>query len=120
MVWWTSWISLNQHLFKVTSREYPKWFYSRIIESNISEFQDIAADKATTMGHIKREHLSGTKCVVPNQAMLTAADDTFASLLSQQIASDLQSRTLAVQRDTLLPKLVSGQVGVGENIWRNS
>ena len=109
-VWCGGRAALNQHLFKVTSREYPKWFYSRRIQSNLSEFQDIAADKATTMGHIKREHLSSTKCVVPDRAMLTTANDTFANLLSQQISFDLRSRTLAAQRDALLPRLLSGQV----------
>ena len=116
-VWCGGRAALNQHLFKVTSREYPKWFYSRIIESNISEFQHIAADKATTMGHIKREHLSSTKCVVPDRAILTAVGGTFASLFSQQIASDLQSRTLAAQRDALLPTLVSGELRVSGSAY---
>ena len=111
-IWCSGRAALNQHLFKVTSREYPKWFYLRCIEAHLSDFQDIAADKATTMGHIKREHLSDAKCVVPNQTILVAADETFATLLSQQISINLQSRALAAQRDVLLPKLVSGEVSV--------
>ena len=109
-VWSGGRAALNQHLFKVTSREYPKWFYLHRIESNLTEFQDIAADKATTMGHIKREHLSGAKCVIPSQTILAVADGTFSNLLSQQISYDLQSRTLAVQRDALLQKLISGKI----------
>ena len=105
---------MNQHLFKVTSKEYPKWFYFRRIEENLEDFQDIAADKATTMGHIKREHLRDAKCVVPFRTLLEAADDTFTSLLSQEISSNLQSRALAVQRDTLLTKLMSGELSVDD------
>ena len=111
-VWCGGQAALNQHLFKVTSREYPKWFYLRCIEAHLSDFQDIAVDKATTMGHIKREHLNDAKCVVPNQTILVAADETFANLLSQQISINLQSRALANQRDALLPKLVSGELRV--------
>jgi type I restriction enzyme S subunit len=48
---------LNQHLFKVTSADYPKWFYYYCTAHHLDEFQRIAADKATTMGHIKRNHL---------------------------------------------------------------
>ena len=112
-VWCGGHAALNQHLFKVTSSEYPKWFYLRCIEAHLSDFQDIAKDKATTMGHIKREHLSNAKRIVPSQRLLAAVDETFANLLSQQIESNLQSVTLAAQRDALLPGLVGGAVGVG-------
>jgi len=33
--------ALNQHLFKVTSREYPKWFYYFWIHEHLPEFQAI-------------------------------------------------------------------------------
>ena len=48
---------LNQHLFKVTSESYPKWFYYYWTKHHLNQFIAIAADKATTMGHIKRSHL---------------------------------------------------------------
>ena len=114
-VWCGGRAALNQHLFKVKSEEYPKWFYLRRIEENLPDFQDIAADKATTMGHIKREHLRDAKCVVPCQTLLGAVDEIFTDLLSQQTTLNLHSRSLASQRDTLLPKLVSGEVKVVGN-----
>ncbi|MHA1344651.1 MAG: restriction endonuclease subunit S, partial [Promethearchaeota archaeon] len=43
---------LNQHLFKVTSKKYPKWFYYFWIKYYLKEFVAIAESKATTMGHI--------------------------------------------------------------------
>ena len=113
-VWCGGQAALNQHLFKVTSPDYPKWFYLYCTENHLPGFQDIASDKATTMGHIKREHLNDAKCVVPSQTLLAAANDTFTNLLSQQISANLQSRTLAALRDTMLPRLVSGEVGVEE------
>ena len=111
-VWCGGPAALNQHLFKVTSEEYPKWFCLSCIESHLPEFQDIASDKATTMGHIKREHLRDAKCVVPDHVLLEAADETLAGSLARQIATDLESRALATQRDALLPRLVSGEVRV--------
>jgi type I restriction enzyme S subunit len=50
--------ALNQHLFKVTSSEFPKWFYLLWTLHHLSEFRLIAAAKATTMGHIQRGHLT--------------------------------------------------------------
>lgn len=35
--------ALNQHLFKVTSDMYPKWFYYRWTKQHLSSFQQIAA-----------------------------------------------------------------------------
>jgi type I restriction enzyme S subunit len=49
--------ALNQHLFKVTSDQYPKWLYLFWTKHHLAKFQQIAADKAVTLGHIKRSHL---------------------------------------------------------------
>ncbi len=109
-VWCGGKAALNQHLFKVTSEQYPKWFYRHFTEVHLPEFQRIAADKATTMGHIKRQHLSEAKCVIPAPALLSAVDETFSNLLAKQILVNIESYNLATLRDTLLPKLISGEV----------
>ena len=111
-IWCGGRAALNQHLFKVTSSEYPKWFYLHRIESHLPEFQSIAADKTTTMGHIKRQHLSEAKCAVPDLNHLAVANVTFADLLSKRISNVLESNTLATLRDALLPKLISGELRV--------
>lgn len=48
---------LNQHLFKVTSDEFPKWFYFMWCKHHLAEFISISQSHATTMGHIKRGDL---------------------------------------------------------------
>ena len=57
-LWCGGTCGLNQHLFKVTSVKYPKWFYYTWTAHHLARFVAIAADKATTMGHIKREDLA--------------------------------------------------------------
>ena len=52
---------LNQHLFKVSSQKYDKWFYYSWTKYYLEEFIAIAADKATTMGHITRRSLEKAK-----------------------------------------------------------
>ncbi len=101
--------ALNQHLFKVTSKAFPKWFYLNCIYLHLAEFRTIAAGKATTMGHIKRSHLSDALCVVPNHELLVTVDKFFSPLIEKSISSNLQSRTLSDMRNTLLPKLISGE-----------
>lgn len=107
--------ALNQHLFKVTSQEFPKWFYYLWTLHHLDEFRLIAASKATTMGHIQRSHITDAKVVVPPRILLDAMTHTMSPIIDQLIANKIQSRTLAVLRDTLLPKLMSGELSV-ENL----
>ncbi len=105
--------ALNQHLFKVTSPEFPKWFYYLWTLYHLDEFRLIAADKATTMGHIQRGHLTAAKVLIPPRPLLDAMTRTMAPLIERLIANRIQSRTIATLRDTLLPKLLGGELSVG-------
>jgi type I restriction enzyme S subunit len=104
--------ALNQHLFKVTSREFPKWFYYLWTLYHLDEFRLIAADKATTMGHIQRGHLRTAKVLIPPLPLLDAMSRTMLGLIDQLIASKIQSRSLATLRDALLPQLLSGSLEI--------
>lgn len=104
--------ALNQHLFKVTSEKYPKWFFYYWTEYHLPDFQDIAEGKATTMGHIQRHHLTSAKVVVPSDDVLGRADKTIAPLLDSIIKNRVQNKTLITIRDSLLPKLMSGELRV--------
>ena len=102
--------ALNQHLFKVTSINYPKWFYFYCVLSHLRDFQSIAAGKATTMGHIKRQHLSDALCVVPDINYLASVASFFAPILAAYVSTEIANRTLSTLRDSLLPKLISGEL----------
>jgi type I restriction enzyme S subunit len=102
--------ALNQHLFKVTSDVYPKWFYLFWCKEHLPEFQRIAQAKATTMGHIQRHHLTQALVAVPPQELIKAASPFFEPLLARWLANALESRTLLKLRDILLPKLLSGEI----------
>jgi type I restriction enzyme S subunit len=104
--------ALNQHLFKVTSPEFPKWFYYLWTLHHLDEFRLIAADKATTMGHIQRGHLTAAKVLIPSRPLLDVMSSIISPLIEQLIANRIQSRTLANLRDTLLPKLLSGEISI--------
>jgi type I restriction enzyme S subunit len=104
--------ALNQHLFKVTSTEFPKWFCYFWTHQHLADFRHIAAGKATTMGHIQRHHLSDAKVVVPVTNTLQAASEVFSPLVQRVITTRIESRILAALRDTLLPRLISGEIRV--------
>jgi len=110
VVWCGGEGALNQHLFKVNSKHFPKWFCLHWTRQHLEHFRQIAASKATTMGHIQRRHLAESKAVVPPPALLAAMDAYFAPLLARAIQNELQARTLSTLRDTLVPRLISGQL----------
>jgi type I restriction enzyme S subunit len=102
--------ALNQHLFKVTSGTFPKWFYFLWTRHHLDHFRQVAASKATTMGHIQRTHLTGAKVLVPGAEVLHAANSVLEPILNRLIENSLQAFNLAALRDTLLPRLISGQI----------
>jgi type I restriction enzyme S subunit len=106
--------ALNQHLFKLTSGRFPKWFYFLWTRHHLPDFRGIAAGKATTMGHIQRGHLSAARALVPPPRLVEAMSAHFEPLLDNLIARRLQSRTLAALRDALLPKLIAGELRVSD------
>ena len=104
--------ALNQHLFKVEEKTQPLWFIAGWVEHFMPEFQSIAESKATTMGHIKREHLKQAICVIPTQELVKRSAEVISPLIERSILSQQESRVISELRDTLLPKLISGELRI--------
>ena len=113
-VWCGGDCGLNQHLFKVTSNDYPKWFYYYWTKHHLQEFIHIAKGKAVTMGHIKRGHLEEALVAIPDNDSMGKAHELFEPILSKMISLRLESSRLSLLRDTLLPRLMSGELEVPE------
>jgi type I restriction enzyme S subunit len=62
------------------------------------------------MGHIQRHHLSDARVIVPPKNVLQKMDNTVNPLFQKIKSNTQQIRTLTQLRDTLLPKLMSGEV----------
>lgn len=113
-LWCGGTCGLNQHLFKVTSTTYDKWFYYAWTNHHLQKFAAIAADMATTMGHIKREELAKAEVLVPSRNDYERIGDLLAPLYDLVISNRVENRKLASLRDELLPQLMSGQIDVSE------
>ena len=105
---------LNQHLFKVTSDKYDKWFYYAWTNHHLQKFIAIAADMATTMGHIKREELAKSEVYIPSSEEYSRIGKILSPIYDLIIANRIENKRLADLRDTLLPKLMSGELDVSE------
>ncbi len=100
--------ALNQHLFKVTSKDYPLWFCYHWILHHLTNFRNIAEEKTTTMGHIKREHLTKALCSVPDS--LGTLEGLLSLLHKKMMILNEETNTLIKIRDSLLPKLMRPRI----------
>ena len=105
---------LNQHLFKVTSKDYDKWFYYAWTLYHLDNFIFLAADKATTMGHIKREELTKAQVLIPSKEDYDRIGELLSPIYETIILKRIENKRLSTLRDSLLPKLMSGELDVEE------
>lgn len=103
---------LNQHLFKVKSDEFPKWYYYLWSKFHLEQFIAIARAHATTMGHIKRVDLDEAMVLVPTDQELESFTDTIEPIIEKISINNRHINNLVSIRDTLLPKLMSGEMSV--------
>ena len=111
-IWCSGICGLNQHLFKVSPLNYPKWLIYFWTKYHLSNFIRIAQDKAVTMGHIKRGDLDAAKVIIPSAEILNKLDTIMSPLLQNIISNRIENNNLSTLRDTLLPKLMSGEIKV--------
>jgi type I restriction enzyme S subunit len=104
---------LNQHVFRVDPLPgLSRWFVEAWIERHLDTFRAIAADKATTMGHIQRHHLSEALVALPPRDETDALMRTYDPLDRLRMSLLDEAERLAAIRDALLPRLVSGRLRV--------
>jgi len=104
---------LNQHVFRVDPRPgFSRWFVEAWIDRHLADFRAIAADKATTMGHIQRRHLSEALIGLPRQDEVEGLMRAYDPLDDLRMSLLTEAERLASLRDALLPRLVSGQLRI--------
>lgn len=108
--------ALNQHLFKVTGTTSPNWFAYLATKNFLPNFRQIANGKATTMGHIQRRHLTESRLAFPPSKLIEAAGAIIEPLLSMKLNALVENRRLAELRDSLLPRLISGELRIPEEL----
>lgn len=104
-IWTGTTCGLNQHLFKVTSDKYPKWFIHKWTEYYLRQFQSIAAGKATTMGHIKRSDLKQAEVKIPHKSEIDRLDKLISPIFKRYVNNILEINSLKELKNELLSKI---------------
>ena len=105
---------LNQHIFKVTSKNgYPRSFYFYQLVHYIGVFKQMAEARKTTMGHITQDHLRQSTIVLPPDVdIANKLEEKLCPIFDAIVKNSQEIMTLTKQRDELLPLLMNGQATV--------
>lgn len=104
--------ALNQHIFKVTSDDYPQSFYYFELMNYLSHFKMMAEMRKTTMGHITLEHLKQANIVLPPINLIKKLDEKLKPIFEHSLVLKKENNSLVELRDWLLPMLMNGQMTV--------
>lgn len=69
-----------------------------------------ASETATTVIHLGKNDIDRFKAVMPSPEILSAFAEVANPLYERLVANKQQAQTIATLRDTLLPRLISGQL----------
>ena len=108
---------LNQHIFKVTSKNgYPRSFYFYQLIHYVGIFKQMAEARKTTMGHITQDHLKqSTITLPPNVDIANKLEEKLCPIFDEIVKNNQEIMALTKQRDELLPLLMNGQASVNSD-----
>ena len=109
---------LNQHIFKVTSKNgYPRSFYFYQLIHYVGVFKQMAEARKTTMGHITQDHLrQSTIALPPNVDIANKLEEKLCPIFDEIVKNNQEIMALTKQRDELLPLLMNGQASVNYHL----
>ena len=105
-------VAINQGFIAMKCNESASnYFMLNWCQQNMAEIEGRAT--GTTFAEISKQNFRPIPLVLSTQEIMTAFSERVAPLYDQITANLRQSRTLATLRDTLLPKLLSGELSRG-------
>jgi type I restriction enzyme, S subunit len=110
-IWTKGEAVLNQHIFNVkVDSGYDKSIVYFALKEIIQEYIEIAASRATTMGHITKDHLINKKIILPSISESEKYAPKFRQLFCLIEDNHYQIRKLQETQDFLLQRLISGEL----------
>ena len=104
-------VAINQGFIALKCNERASNFFMlNWCQTNMAEIESRAT--GTTFAEISKQNFRPIRVVLPPKELMAAFTAKVAPLYTQITANLHQSRTLATLRDTLLPKLLSGELSV--------
>ena len=103
---------IGRGLAAIGSNNYPSYILY-LVKSLKSVFEQYNGE-GTVFGSINKKTLEGLRIIVPEIRYIEKFEEIANPLDSQIRNKEEESRRLAQLRDTLLPRLMSGEIKVGD------
>jgi type I restriction enzyme S subunit len=105
---------LNQHVFVVrTQNEVAECYVFNTLKNLLPVFINLATHKQTTgLGHVTVANLKELLISFPSDVVLSDYNQKAKPIMDLIYSNQIENQTLTALRDTLLPKLISGEVRV--------
>lgn len=104
---------LNQHIFKVKIAQNKKSYIFNLLKNLMPTFIKLASHKQTTgLGHVTVSNLKELDICVPNEEIIHNFNKEADIILNLLYSNQRENIMFSQTRDTLLPKLISGEVRV--------
>lgn len=104
---------LNQRVCVFAPKQgVPAAFVRSTIEPLLAHVE--ATETATTVIHLGKNDIDRFRALVPNPEVLSAFSSVVDPVYARIVSNKQTARTLATLRDTLLPRLISGQLRLPE------
>ena len=104
---------IGRGLASIDAKNNNRSFLFYTVKSMKSDF-DIYNGEGTVFGSINKDSLNNMKVIIPNQDVITAFERVVSGLDCKYQASHNEIEILTSLRDTLLPKLMSGELKIND------
>ena len=105
---------LNQHTFNVKSNTGHRWFTFLMLKHFKPEFSRIASNKQTTgLGHVTANDLKRLTFIF-NETAIETFEQEISPFMETIYSNMIENQRLEPLRDSLLPKLMSGEIDVSD------
>ncbi|MCE1180857.1 MAG: restriction endonuclease subunit S [Rhodocyclales bacterium] len=105
---------VDSHVTVVRANDRLSWNYLGLLMMRKQPEIEGFGEGTTGQTELSRGKLASIKVLIPGREVLTQFDQTLLPLRKRFTENLLQAQTLATLRDTLLPRLISGQLRLPE------
>jgi type I restriction enzyme, S subunit len=116
-VWHHDQAWLNQHIFRVIPHApEERSFVLQMLRHLRPVFAELARNKQTTgLGHVTVADMKRMLVIRPDKTTLDCFNQMVGPIQKRIFENEIQAQTLATLRDTLLPRLISGQLRLSKS-----
>ena len=102
----------NQQINSIIPKNYVSSYYIYLTMQNMSEYIEMLGSGGSTTNNLNKTQFSKIKIIVPETNILTQFHNIVEPIFIKIKENQIEIETLTKLRDTILPKLMSGEIDI--------